>query len=1118
MTRAAWLWIIVGPAALIAGGVALALSLASDHATGPRVFLVLGLLIGWAFIAAGLAARTRRPDNRIGLLLLAVGFAWFLNSLSAADNSWLWTLGYVLGALWAAFFVHALLAYPSGRLEATWAQAVVVFGYLLAGLSEVATALFDPDPASCKDCPTNELLVSDNHAASVAVLSVVQALAAILLISVAVAIVLRWKGATTVARRLLGPVLLAGGISVGLLGVSIGLQAASQTAADVVSVVAALVFCAVPFLFLSGLLRSRLARADVGRFLVDTPDEPTAEEAQVRLRQALHDPTLELAYWIAERGAYVDVQGRALELPGDDPTRAVTPITYGDRPVAALIHDPLLREEPELIDGVVAATRVAIERFRLQTELRARVDELQRERDFVRDVVNAAPSYFAVVDPAGRIVRFNDTLATATGTLDGEEHRGRLFWEVFTTPEDAAGLRVWFFGAVTGGGSSEHEARMRGHDQELVAAWTVTRVASEGGERRYLLAGLDLTDRVRQQDALAASEQRSRALLDAVPDNIFRVSRRDARFLDVSWSDTSRLPAPPEEFIGATIHDLGLPAEIVEKFLAGAERAYETGEVQEIDYDLDVQSETLHLEARIVPSGEDEYFVIVRDVSDRRRAEERLQRQRDLLSAIGDATPSLLVIIDADGDMGDDGMNPAALELLGYTLDEAAGARFSQLVSAPADAALTEKIIDAVLRTGKTGDAETHWVTKTGERRLVAWTCTPLPTIEGRELCLISGVDITERARQEKEQAALRRVAVSVASERRTEHVFDLVTEEVGRLLDAQSANIVRFEPEGDAFVILGQWSEPGVFVDEVGSRIPFQGGPLNVVYDTNRPVRVRLDEDRIAPPLAARLRERGVSSVVAAPIVVSGKLWGAVTVSMIAPDTFPRGSEERIGEFTRLVSLGLANEEAREQLAASRARIVEAGDAERRRLERNLHDGAQQRLVSLSLSLRLAQAKLAADPQAANELLSSASGELALALEELRELARGIHPAVLTERGLAPALASLADRAPFPVDLKCMDDERLPASAEAAAFYVVSEALANVAKYAEASSVRVSVERLNGRAVVEVVDDGKGGADPTQGSGLRGLVDRVEALDGRLAVESPAGAGTRVRAEIPLE
>jgi PAS domain S-box-containing protein len=203
-------------------------------------------------------------------------------------------------------------------------------------------------------------------------------------------------------------------------------------------------------------------------------------------------------------------------------------------------------------------------------------------------------------------------------------------------------------------------------------------------------------------------------------------------------------------------------------------------------------------------------------------------------------------------------------------------------------------------------------------------------------------------------------------------------------------------------------------------------------------------------------------------------------------------------------------------ELRASRARIVEAEDAERRRLERNLHDGAQQRLVALSLSLRLALGKLSTSPEAAGDILTRAGEELALALEELRELARGIHPAVLSDRGLAAALESLAGRSPVPVRVASVPPERLPASVEAAAFYVVSESLANVAKYAQASHARVSVTRLNGRAVVEVFDDGVGGADPELGSGLRGLVDRVEALDGLLEVSSPPGGGTIVHAEIP--
>jgi len=204
------------------------------------------------------------------------------------------------------------------------------------------------------------------------------------------------------------------------------------------------------------------------------------------------------------------------------------------------------------------------------------------------------------------------------------------------------------------------------------------------------------------------------------------------------------------------------------------------------------------------------------------------------------------------------------------------------------------------------------------------------------------------------------------------------------------------------------------------------------------------------------------------------------------------------------------------EELQASRARIVEATDLERRRLERNLHDGAQQRLVSVSLSVRLAQSRLGNDLEGAADLLAAASDELANALEELRELARGIHPAVLTDRGLGPALESLVTRTPLPVELDAPLDERLPEPVEAAAYYVVAEALANIAKYADATQAAVRVSRLNGLAVVEVEDDGVGGADPSHGSGLRGLADRVEALHGRLAVESEPGQGTRIRAEIP--
>ncbi len=204
------------------------------------------------------------------------------------------------------------------------------------------------------------------------------------------------------------------------------------------------------------------------------------------------------------------------------------------------------------------------------------------------------------------------------------------------------------------------------------------------------------------------------------------------------------------------------------------------------------------------------------------------------------------------------------------------------------------------------------------------------------------------------------------------------------------------------------------------------------------------------------------------------------------------------------------------EELAASRARIVTAGDVERRRLERNLHDGAQQRLVALALALRVALSQLDSDPAAARATLADARDELALALDELRELARGLHPAVLSDRGLRAAVEMLAGRAPVPVEIAEIPDERLPEPVEAAAYYLIAEALTNVTRYAEASAVRVRVAASDGSVFVEVSDDGVGGADPAAGSGLRGLADRVEALGGTLEVVSPAGAGTSLRARIP--
>lgn len=364
-----------------------------------------------------------------------------------------------------------------------------------------------------------------------------------------------------------------------------------------------------------------------------------------------------------------------------------------------------------------------------------------------------------------------------------------------------------------------------------------------------------------------------------------------------------------------------------------------------------------------------------------------------------------------------------------------------------------------------------------------------------------------------EEQAALRRVATLVASSPAPERVFAAVTEEAGRLLGARSAGTIRFDDA--SAVVVGRWGTDGGGGFEVATPVPYTDpdGP------TARLAREggRIDDYSDVPGEAARMmREAGYSAAVAAPILAGGRTWGALFV-LSAGAPFSPDAEQRLRDFAELVALALESAEAHEQLNASRARIVEAGLAERQRLERNLHDGAQQRLVTLALKLRMAQECLRDDPSAAEQMLEDAGEGLKLALAELRELARGLHPAVLTDRGLVPALQSLANRAPFPVEVVGVPAVRLTESVEAAIYYVVSESLANAAKHAVATEAHVELSTTDATVVVEIRDDGTGGADLEGGSGIGGLVDRVEALGGRFELRSPVGEGTVVRAELPL-
>jgi GAF domain-containing protein len=362
------------------------------------------------------------------------------------------------------------------------------------------------------------------------------------------------------------------------------------------------------------------------------------------------------------------------------------------------------------------------------------------------------------------------------------------------------------------------------------------------------------------------------------------------------------------------------------------------------------------------------------------------------------------------------------------------------------------------------------------------------------------------------EQAALRRVATLVARDAPPGEVFDAVAMEVGKLLDTDITVVGRYDGDGAATAI-GSWSaSPGGV--PVGTRSVLGGrNVLTLVAETERPARVDGYDD--ASGGAAEIaRRHGWRSSIAAPIIVEGRLWGVMLVATQRPEPFPAGAEERLAAFTDLVATAIANAESKSELAASRRRIVAAGDEARRRIERDLHDGIQQRLIALGFRARAMTRK-------PSDELPAIAAELAEGLkdvsDELREVSRGIHPTILTEAGLGPALRALARRSNVPIEVDVRLDERLPAPVEAAAYYIASEALTNVAKHAHADVVELIAAHDDRVLTLEVRDDGIGGVDAGRGSGILGLTDRVEALGGTISIASPPRGGTTLTVQLPI-
>ena len=407
----------------------------------------------------------------------------------------------------------------------------------------------------------------------------------------------------------------------------------------------------------------------------------------------------------------------------------------------------------------------------------------------------------------------------------------------------------------------------------------------------------------------------------------------------------------------------------------------------------------------------------------------------------------------------------------------------------------------------------------------IASTSAPLPDDVEDRLAefteLLAAAIANSQAREDlrrlaDEQAALRRIATLVARNARPTIVFEEVCAGVGRLLPADGVGLGRYEPDGTVS-LLGLWTSTEGFVPG-GERMPFDGhSGAGQVFETRRPTRINSFVG-VPGPIAAVARAQGWRSSVNAPIFVEDRLWGAMGVASMSDTPLPPDTERRLGQFSELMATAIANAESRAELAASRARIVATADATRRRIERDLHDGAQQHLVTLALELRAAQEALPPDGGELRAELSRAVERVTSVLDELRDIAQGIHPAILAEGGLEPALKTLARRSAVPVEIDVRDELRLPEAIEVAAYYVVAEALANAAKYAHASVVNVEVETREGVLRVSVHDDGSGGADPALGSGLVGLKDRAEAIGGALRLHSPRGSGTTLVVEFPLD
>jgi PAS domain S-box-containing protein len=499
----------------------------------------------------------------------------------------------------------------------------------------------------------------------------------------------------------------------------------------------------------------------------------------------------------------------------------------------------------------------------------------------------------------------------------------------------------------------------------------------------------------------------------------------------------------------------------------------------------------------------------------RRRAEQEVER-------IFDLSVDILSVANLDGYFTR--VNPAFEQTLGFTSAQLLARPFFDFIH-PDDRASTSAALDALARGEDVIQFENRFIRADGSMCWLQWSTRPVPA---ERVIYGAARDVTESRRAEDElresrrelarlaegQAALRRIATLVARGVDSDRVLTAVASEVHRIFASDTTSLHRFDSDGMCTVVAALGFRSGVgpgFRWELG-----ESAPGAAELRAGRAVRVE-EYAEAEGALGDVVGAEAIEGAVATPIVVTRRVWGMLVVAW-REWPLPAEDDARLSEFAEIAGIAIANAQSLAELAASRARVVAAADETRRRIERDLHDGTQQQLVALVLALRATESKVPSELNGIRADISRTADALTSAVEDLQEMSRGIHPAILARGGLGPALKALARRSGVPVDLEVRGERDLPAPVEVAAYYVVSEALTNVTKHAQATFAQVELEVTASTVELVISDDGVGGVDPGRGSGLIGLSDRVAALKGTIAITSPPGRGTTLTASIPID